>query len=231
MNQIDTIMEQASQALAKTQYLEAEQLCFQALTLAKNSSNWQYYSRILLPLQETRRQRRMIAADGLIQLGTSETSLNAWQADSTSGCLIVTSQTDESAAHALLQNARKNQRHLEILFAQINTHNNTWSLRMPNQPHISTTLPAPPPTWCERPFPASLIPETGHSPHANGPAGWFLYASEKLGDTAIEHAITTDPIDQRITQLEQALHTIGDHELLHQTLMNTIQQAIRSQQL
>ncbi|QDU34404.1 hypothetical protein KS4_24730 [Poriferisphaera corsica] len=229
MKKIDQIMEQASQSLVRTAYLEAEQLCLEALSLAKTQKDWGYYSRILLPLQETRRQRRMIAADGLIQLGTSETHLQMWKDEKPIGCLVVTTEEDEIEAQNMLQDARSEQRHLEILFAEVNSDATTWTIRMPSQAHIAIALPAPPPTWCDRAFPASQIPETGHNPQANGPAGWFLYASEKLGDAAIEHAIQADTPQESIALLEQALETIGDHELLHQTLMNTIQEAMRSQ--
>ena len=69
---IDPIMEQASRALVRMNYLACEQLCLQALTLARQAQDWPTYGRVLLPLQESRRHRRMIAAEGVIRLGTSQ---------------------------------------------------------------------------------------------------------------------------------------------------------------
>lgn len=56
-------MEQASQALVRMEYLRCEQLCQTALAEARRTSDFDRYARILLPLQEARRQRRQIAVD------------------------------------------------------------------------------------------------------------------------------------------------------------------------
>jgi len=66
---LDALMEDASRALAEMDYLTCESLCLKALAAAREDGNWAYYKRILLPLQEVRRQRRMIAADGDVVLG------------------------------------------------------------------------------------------------------------------------------------------------------------------
>ncbi len=63
MTPIDDIMEAASRALERTDYLESERLCLQALAMAHEQRDFDTYARILLPLQECRRQRRQLAAD------------------------------------------------------------------------------------------------------------------------------------------------------------------------
>ena len=68
---VDAIMEDASQALSRMDYLSCETFCLKALSLARRAKRWPVYARILLPLQETRRQRRMIAAAGVIRLGSA----------------------------------------------------------------------------------------------------------------------------------------------------------------
>jgi hypothetical protein len=71
MSAIDDIMEQASAALERTDYLTCEQLCTQALGLARQQHDFDAFARILLPLQEARRQRRQIATDhGVTVLST-----------------------------------------------------------------------------------------------------------------------------------------------------------------
>ncbi|MHC4996015.1 MAG: hypothetical protein ACYTGQ_13285, partial [Planctomycetota bacterium] len=61
--QIDTLMEEASEALAHTDYFRCEKRCLQALALARDDNDYERYARILLPLQEARRLRRQAAAD------------------------------------------------------------------------------------------------------------------------------------------------------------------------
>lgn len=61
--EIDAIMERASEALVAMDYLTCERLCEQALGLARRADDFERYARILLPLQESRRQRRQIAEE------------------------------------------------------------------------------------------------------------------------------------------------------------------------
>jgi hypothetical protein len=69
---IDSLMQQAIDALTRMQYLACETLCLRALAAASELGSWDSYARILLPLQESRRQRRLIAADGAIRLGAAD---------------------------------------------------------------------------------------------------------------------------------------------------------------
>ena len=63
-NDLNTTMEHASAALQSMDYAACEAGCLTALAMAGNARRWSDYARILLPLQESRRQRRMIAVDG-----------------------------------------------------------------------------------------------------------------------------------------------------------------------
>ena len=90
--QIDPLMEQASQALTQTDYLRCERLCVEALTMARQAEDFDRYARILLPLQEARRQRRQAALDLGVTVLTArpadavvESLLDAHQA----GCLLL----------------------------------------------------------------------------------------------------------------------------------------------
>ena len=68
--QIDQIMEQASDALAGMAYLRCEKLCLEAMRLAREAKGFDTLGRIVLPLQEARRQRRQTAVEaGLHVLG------------------------------------------------------------------------------------------------------------------------------------------------------------------
>ncbi|QQE12401.1 hypothetical protein JD969_02695 [Planctomycetota bacterium] len=225
-NNLDQTMEQASQALAQTDYLLAESLCLEALAAAKQAEDWNYYARILLPLQEARRQRRIIAADGIIQLGTTKyhgPHLQEWLTQNNAGCIIITSPCKEQDAADLLAQARNQKLHVEVLYAQVDDDN--WTIRIPNYPSIEFTTPAPPPAWCNKPIPAAMIPESGHSIYANGPAGLFLYICEQLGNVAIDSLPSDLNHTDRIQALEQHLHAIGDHEFLHQQLTTAAKDA------
>ena len=70
MHPIDQIMERASERLLAMDYLECERLCLEALAQARAARDFERLARILLPLQEARRQRRQIAMDsGVTVLG------------------------------------------------------------------------------------------------------------------------------------------------------------------
>src|SRR5690606_11510112 len=60
--QIQQTMEEASRALAEGRYFDCERLADQALHAAWELQDYESLSRITLPLQEARRQRRLAAA-------------------------------------------------------------------------------------------------------------------------------------------------------------------------
>ncbi len=60
---IDQLMERASAALATGAYFECETLTSEALELAHLAKDWDRMARILMPLEEARRQKRLTAAD------------------------------------------------------------------------------------------------------------------------------------------------------------------------
>src|SRR5689334_10244420 len=61
--QIDRMMERASTALEAMRYFEAERLASTALRRAHAAADFERMARILLPLQEARRQKRQLAVD------------------------------------------------------------------------------------------------------------------------------------------------------------------------
>lgn len=103
MPTIDQIMECASRELAATHYLECERLCVEALTMAREAGDFDRYARILLPLQEARRQRRQIAADaGVVVLAGHSRLTPAEILDAhRTGCLMMVAppyQPDDARA-------------------------------------------------------------------------------------------------------------------------------------
>jgi hypothetical protein len=203
----DNLMESASSALASMDYLTCEQLCIQALSTARQAADWAQYARILLPLQEARRQRRMIASDGEIRLGSTKLSGEPadWLAEHRACCLVLTQPHNTRVAQSLIAIARDQQLNIEILLADNTSDLAHWTLQSFAGPAITHTLPKPSGAETE-----CWITD----PH------WFLYASEMLGDAAINSITALPGSIERVTQLEACLNVVTDHEILHQQLWN-----------
>lgn len=118
MDEIDQIMERASERLAAMRYLDCEALCRRALDLAREREDFDRYARILLPLQEARRQRRQIAVDaGVTVLAGPERSSAEQILDAhRQGCLLLIappySEADERAVREL---AAERELYVEVL--------------------------------------------------------------------------------------------------------------------
>lgn len=115
---IDPLMERASAALAEMDYLTCERLCEQALQLARDGDDFDRYARILLPLQECRRQRRQIAEDHgtAVFAGEEREDVGLILKAQPTGCILLLdppySADDASALRAA---ARENEQMVEVL--------------------------------------------------------------------------------------------------------------------
>lgn len=198
----DNLMEDASQLLARMDYLGCEAKCLEALAAARQAENWTDYARILLPLQECRRQRRMIAADGVTRLGTRGRIDNL--DDRAAACIVLTHPHSANDAADLIEATRD--RHIEVLFADNEPDAATWTLRSFAGPAVTCDVAAPPAAWIDQ----WLKPDRVIAGQC--PADWFINATEALGDSAIAQA------DDDIQSLEACLDVVTDHEILHQRL-------------
>lgn len=206
-------MEQASQALAELDYPRCESLCLQALAHARTQGDWAGYSRVVLPLQESRRQRRQAALDGVVRLGTAGFVGDATRLldEAGAGCIVLTPPCSTDDAARLEAAAAEASRPAEVLYAQPDPDGKFWTVHSFHGPLFETVRPAPPVEIADGWHP-------GQSANPTTPAHWFMQASEALGNAAI--AASTAPLGDalRVEQLEQALSAVGDHELLHQAL-------------
>jgi len=205
IQKLDDIMDRASRALADMDYLTCESMCMEALAEARDQKCFRYYARVLMPLQEARRQRRMIAAQGEIRLGTAGAGFDttAWLHDHKSGCIVMTHPHTAEDAKALAQQARSEKLFVEVLFADNTPDNQIWTLRSYDGREVSCRVSAPTPD--------------------QNPAQWFLHATEQLGDAALlgaDDALTGEAL---IHDLEARLRAFPDHELLHQRLAQAAQ--------
>ncbi len=115
--QIDATMETASQALVANRYLECERLCMAALQAARRANDFERISRILLPLQEARRQRRQIAEDaGTVVLTSTRNEVGDILEAHRAGCLLLTDPPYTQAdGDALREAARQRELFVEVL--------------------------------------------------------------------------------------------------------------------
>lgn len=215
--ELDDIMEQASVALAKMEYLTCESFCLTALSRARGAENWGYYARILLPLQEARRQRRMIAAEGVIRLGTATLTgqPEEWLRDARAGCIVVTHPHKPNIAHALDAAAQEQRLYVEVLFADNAIDAPKWVLRSFRGPSVVCEVAAPPREWLDR----WLAPGGNGVPRGERtPADWFIDATEAMGDAALAQLPSTLSPSERLAALEACLDVVTDHEIIHQRL-------------
>ena len=146
---LDQQMETASQALAELDYARCESLCVDALTQAREADDWVMYQRVLLPLQEARRQRRQAALDGPILLGTpmDQDDLAMQITGIEQGCVVFTWPCTAADASVISETVRASKRPIELLFADNASDNTTWRVTSLMGPDLSVDVPAPQTDW------------------------------------------------------------------------------------
>ncbi|MFN3167613.1 MAG: hypothetical protein ACE37H_11170 [Phycisphaeraceae bacterium] len=210
---LDNLMETASQALAEMDYARCEARCVEALEQARAGEDWVTAQRVLLPLQEARRQKRQTAIDGLILLGTPEKAagLQSLIADERCGCVMLTRPYTAEDAAKLDAWIRGTHRAIEVGYADNDVDADTWRIATFRGAEAQADLPAPDRAWVGRWVdPLTVKPPT--------PAHWFMRASEALGDAAMARVDAPLGSVERFNALDEALASAGDHELLHQRL-------------
>src|SRR5699024_3063785 len=111
--------------------------------------------RILLPLQESRRQRRLIAAEAGTYLGSADLAkvglpVDRWIDDFTDvGCVMLTHPHTRADAKKLSVIAQGRRCYMEILFADSAITDETWRIRSFDGPDVHCDLPAPPAPWLD----------------------------------------------------------------------------------
>ena len=207
---IDQHMEKASMALVRTQYFEAEQLCLKALTLARRAHDFECMSRICLPLQEARRQRRHAACD--VPGCTILTSLPGPGAKLAPGRYLITPPLVGIEARSVRDLASRQQVPVMVLAREPQTKSGRWPMvgvgTGPREPVVVRMQVAPP-----------AIPEVVDLP-------WYLAAQEALGDAAILKAPASVPADHHVDDLMDLLEAVPDHEKLIQALAQACRQAV-----
>jgi hypothetical protein len=195
--QIDALMEKASRSLAAMDYFAAEKLAEKALTQARHRNDYDRMARIVLPLQEARRQQLQSALDA------GEVSILEELPEDLEpevGCYLVRPPLVGADARRLKQAARDRGVAIAVVCREPDT-----TLKL--CPIVAIGPGVTIRTKIERPK---------DTDHPGLP--WFAHALESLGDFAIE---TLDPaltLSRRIDALLHRLDAIPLHEGLHQAL-------------
>ncbi len=201
---IDELMEEASQALALTDYFTSERLAQEALALAFSMSDYSRMARILLPLQEARRNKRLAAFDThrltlINQLPPEDDPIAP-------GCYLLEPPLVGADGREFRDRADAQGIPVSVIVREPKTKLRKWPVVMIGPVTIRVRIDPP---------------EDENRPDA----AWFMLALEALGDSAIETIDPDAPIESRIEQLYERLGTITDHEKLHQRLEEACREA------
>jgi hypothetical protein len=210
---IDTLMEKASRDLAARRYFDAERLCAEALARAHVAGDYERMSRIVMPLEEARRQKRDLAFDaGTVTLVTgvipSGRALRA-------GCYLLAPPRVGVDGRALREIADRKKVPTIIIVREPTTRDGLWPI-----------VAIGPVTFRARVRPPEA--EGGGGPDALPTREWMIDANEALGDAAIEQVPAgVDPYT-RSDLLYDRVQALPDHEKLHQLLADACREAARS---
>lgn len=202
---IDETMERASEALARTEYFEAESLCLRALYMAHRAEDFERMARICLPLQEARRQKRLMAIDAgrVFVVSRPEDVPRGLVA----GRYLVQPPMIGADARTLRELADRHRVPALVLCREPTTKAGLWPMVAVGPQTIRAKV---------------LPPSDTGAPHA----AWFEMAAEALGDAAIARLKPDDPPQWRIDDLLEFLDAHPDHEKLHQRLEEACRAAV-----
>ena len=249
-HKIDSLMEQASEALVQRRYFECEKIAADALRRALGVMDFDRVARITLPLQEARRQIRDLAVDsGNLVNVTGEVPTGAALKP---GMYLVSPPRVGVDGRILREEATRREIPVVIIVREPTTQAGLWPIVAVGPVTVRTRI-APPAgtaraaststatTMTESARPAKTSgkikvpkgkattapnPNNGQSAHAVN-AEWMLLACEALGDEAIASLGTGLTPVARVLALAERLEAVPDHEKLHQRLEEAAREAAR----
>ncbi len=222
---IDRLMERAGSALLATRYLEAERHAARALELAFNKRDYDRMARILLPLQEARRQRRQLAVDS----GRRSVIDTPRKADPPqAGLVLVQPPMIGAEARALRESLAAAGVPALVLAREPLTRDGSWPIvavgrGVAGGTPLSLRVRVAPPRHVAR---VETSPTRDDSDGEPPPASWFERTAEALGDAAIARVNPSDPAAWRVDDYMDCLDAHPDHEKLHQRLADACRDAL-----
>lgn len=218
---IDELMEQASEALVSMEYFRVESVCLRALDAARRLGDFERMSRIVLPLQEARRQKRQLARDtGVLQILDSVP--RRWN-ELRAGFYLVQPPLLGIDARTIRETADRRQIPMLVLCREPMTRAGKWP--MVGVSGVRETTPTPTGMVTVR---VQVDPPTGTTIVEGSKTrdqgtivpdlAWFEATGEALGDAAIARLDPADHPHHRVDELMEYLDAFPDHEKLHQKL-------------
>ena len=225
-------MEDASIALARRKYFDAERLCVDALRTSIAAEDYERAARVCMPLLEARRLKRQLAIDsGRIVIVsdpvTESTELHP-------GCYIVCPPRVGAEARTIRQLADQAEVPVIVLAREPSTRAGLCPIVAVGPITVRAFVPEPPPA---APAPKPRKGAKATAPSFAQPAGvfglfapppieWVLATCEALGDAAIAQSSGVTACDL-VAELHARLQSCPDHEKLHQRLMEACELASR----
>ncbi len=212
-------MERASVALESMRYFEAERLCVRALERAYAAFDYIAMARIVLPLQESRRQKRQLACDAGAVMVVGDAGLAGGA--SVAGCYLFRPPMIGADAREFRERADSGGVPVFVLTREPMSLDGRW-------PIVSVGSTKSVRAKVEPPWPVARVEESPTRDDSEGrevPLMWFEAAAEALGDAAIG-ALKPDahPV-WRVDDLLEALGAFPYHEKLHQALERACHEA------
>ncbi len=208
---IDELMEKASQALAQTRYFEAERLAMKAIGMARESRDYERMGRIVLPLQEARRQRYQLALEQGPVRHITEPILEETVVEP--GCWLVKAPMVGADARRYRVAAFQQEVPFSVVCCEPLTQLGQVPIVAVGIGEAVRTRIDPPEAWDEGDLDALPSLE------------WFSGALEALGDAAIESVDPTMEIRRRVALILDRLNAQPASETLHQLLADACREA------
>jgi hypothetical protein len=208
-NEIDTIMGHASESLAIGQSLHAAMLCRDALHLARARGDFERMSRICMPMLEAQRAIRLDAlAAGPARLISSAQDI---QGLPEMGCYLFAPMLVGADARQFRTAANSAGVPVFVLTREPQMSNGLWPVCGVGERVVRVRIQPP------------------NNPDVIDPQ-WFNYASEQLGDQAIQDAINAaepeDPAAWRVDDLLDRLDACPEHEKFLMALAQASKEAM-----
>lgn len=216
---VDRLMERASVALAEMRYFEAERLCVRALGKAYAAFDYGCMARVLLPLQECRRQKRQLAigAGAVVLVGDAALAGGAPMA----GCYLFRPPLIGADAREFRERADSAGSAVLALTREPMSLDGKWPIVSVGSSRSVRTKVDPP--WAV--VRVEGAPTRDDSLEREVPLAWFEAAAEALGDAAIARIDARDHPVWRVDDLMEALDAFPAHEKLHQALAGACREA------
>lgn len=229
-------MDAASRALVERRYFDCERQCLEALERSFIAGDYERMARILLPLEESRRQKRDLAVDtGAVYAVTGE--IPAGRA-LRPGCYLVSPPRVGVDGRLLREAANKKKVPVVIVVREPASRDGMWPVVAIGPVTVRTKVPPPPPPPASGATPNGA-PKRGRrkKPQLATPATpaaeplprpeWFLHANEAIGDKALSSMEGTTAPVARVETLLKYLQAHPDHEKLHQALGEACREAAK----